>query len=109
MTYNGVRIGLLALTLMAGSAAVPTVSAAAHPRITDSGTTGSATVDSGSMDSGTVDSGTVEEQRLDRAAPQEVLRRSGFDTVATEFARVLERSGSYARAERRDAAPRAAT
>ncbi|QIY62494.1 pyroglutamyl peptidase [Streptomyces sp. RPA4-2] len=89
---------------MAGSAAVPTASAAAHPRLTDSGTTGSATLDSGTVDSATVDSGTVdsatvEERRLDRAAPQEILRRSGFDTVATEFARALERSGSYARAE----------
>ncbi len=39
---------------------------------------------------------TVEEQRLDRAAPQEILRRSGFDSVATEFARALGSANSYA-------------
>lgn len=43
---------------------------------------------------------TVEELRLDKAAPQEILRRSGFDTVAPEFARTLERADSYAQAER---------
>ncbi|MFH8792778.1 pyroglutamyl peptidase [Streptomyces sp. NPDC017941] len=41
---------------------------------------------------------TVEEQRLDRAAPQEILRRSGFDGVAPGFARDLERVRSYAQA-----------
>ncbi|MFJ8003025.1 pyroglutamyl-peptidase I family protein [Streptomyces fagopyri] len=91
MTYAGVRIGLLALTLLTGSAATPTASAAAHP-----GTTGSGTV--GTTGSTTVGSGTVEERRLDRAAPQEILRRSGFDSVAPEFTRALERSGSYTRA-----------
>ncbi|ULR50359.1 pyroglutamyl peptidase [Streptomyces deccanensis] len=43
---------------------------------------------------------TVEEQRLDRAVPQEILRRSGFDTVAAEFARALDGARSYAQAER---------
>ncbi|MFD4026619.1 pyroglutamyl peptidase [Streptomyces sp. NPDC058576] len=43
---------------------------------------------------------TVEEQRLDRAAPQEILRRSGFDTFAPRFERALHGSRSYARAER---------
>jgi pyrrolidone-carboxylate peptidase len=43
---------------------------------------------------------TVEEQRLDQAAPQEILRRSGFDTVAPGFARALERAGSFGQAER---------
>ena len=43
---------------------------------------------------------TVEERRLDQAAPQEILRRSGFDTVAPEFARALDGAGSYAQAER---------
>ncbi|MDT0572511.1 pyroglutamyl peptidase [Streptomyces sp. DSM 3412] len=43
---------------------------------------------------------TVEEQRLDRAVPQEILRRSGFDTVAPEFARALDGARSYAQAER---------
>ncbi|MGW0846491.1 pyroglutamyl peptidase [Streptomyces sp. NPDC002787] len=43
---------------------------------------------------------TVEEQRLDRAVPQEILRRSGFDTVAAEFGRALDGARSYAQAER---------
>ncbi|MGW6711812.1 pyroglutamyl peptidase [Streptomyces globisporus] len=43
---------------------------------------------------------TVEEQRLDRAAPQEILRRSGFDAFTPRFERALERSQSYAQAER---------
>lgn len=44
--------------------------------------------------------GTVEEQRLDRAAPQEILRRSGFAAVAPDFARALRAADSYAEAER---------
>lgn len=43
---------------------------------------------------------TVEEQRLTRDAPQEILRRSGFDTFAPRFERALQRSRSYAGAER---------
>ncbi len=43
---------------------------------------------------------TVEEQRLDQAVPQEILRRSGFDDVAPEFARALESAHSYAQARR---------
>ncbi|MBD0711530.1 pyroglutamyl peptidase [Streptomyces sp. CBMA291] len=43
---------------------------------------------------------TVEEARLDRAAPREILRRSGFDAVAREFARSLADTGSYREAER---------
>ncbi|MGW1884793.1 pyroglutamyl peptidase [Streptomyces sp. NPDC001970] len=43
---------------------------------------------------------TVEEQRLDRAVPQEILRRSGFDAVAAEFARALGAADSYAEARR---------
>ncbi|MGW1888939.1 pyroglutamyl-peptidase I family protein [Streptomyces sp. NPDC002004] len=43
---------------------------------------------------------TAEEQRLDRAAPQEILRRSGFDSVAPQFARALGRAGSYEDAAR---------
>ncbi|MEV0258517.1 pyroglutamyl peptidase [Streptomyces sp. NPDC050732] len=43
---------------------------------------------------------TVEEARLDRAAPQEILRRSGFDTAAPELARALERARSYDQARR---------
>ncbi|MFD6290474.1 pyroglutamyl peptidase [Streptomyces sp. NPDC060205] len=77
MTHIRVRIGALGLALMAGLAAPPALAAenpAAPP--------------------------TVEEQRLDRAAPQEILARSGFDTVAPEFARALSRARSYAQAER---------
>lgn len=43
---------------------------------------------------------TVEEQRLDRAVPQEILRRSGFDTVAPALARALDSARSYAQARR---------
>ncbi|MGW6604692.1 pyroglutamyl peptidase [Streptomyces sp. NPDC055036] len=43
---------------------------------------------------------TVEEQRLDRAVPQEILRRGGFDTVAPDFVRSLRGVDSYAEAER---------
>ncbi|WP_443043668.1 pyroglutamyl peptidase [Streptomyces sp. NBC_00306] len=43
---------------------------------------------------------TVEEARLDRAVPQEILRRSGFDTVAPEFAGALGHARSYRQAER---------
>ncbi|MEV6552485.1 pyroglutamyl peptidase [Streptomyces sp. NPDC051597] len=43
---------------------------------------------------------TVEEQRLDRAVPQEILRRSGFDDVAARFARELDGVRSYREAER---------
>ncbi|MCG0287702.1 pyroglutamyl peptidase [Streptomyces sp. PSAA01] len=43
---------------------------------------------------------TVEEQRLDKAAPQEILRRSGFDDVAPDFTRALAGVRSPAEAER---------
>ncbi|MEU0372379.1 pyroglutamyl peptidase [Streptomyces sp. NPDC006283] len=43
---------------------------------------------------------TVEEQRLERAVPQEILRRSGFDAVAQDFVRALEGARSYRQAER---------
>jgi pyrrolidone-carboxylate peptidase len=54
----------------------------------------------GTATAGTTPTATVEEQRLDKAAPQEILRRSGFDSVAPEFARALTSSHSYAQAER---------
>ncbi|MEV5309315.1 pyroglutamyl peptidase [Streptomyces sp. NPDC052610] len=41
---------------------------------------------------------TVEEQRLDRAVPQEILRRSGFADAAPEFAQSLGAARSYAQA-----------
>ncbi|MGW0827949.1 pyroglutamyl peptidase [Streptomyces sp. NPDC002845] len=71
------RIGLLGLALSAGLA-TPATASAAEPTA----------------------AATVEEQRLDRAVPQEILRRSGFDTVAPEFARALAEVRSYAQAER---------
>ncbi|MET8679410.1 pyroglutamyl peptidase [Streptomyces sp. NPDC004647] len=43
---------------------------------------------------------TVEERRLAGAVPQEILRRSGFDVPAAEFARQLEGVRTYDRAER---------
>ncbi|MEU7425226.1 pyroglutamyl peptidase [Streptomyces sp. NPDC040750] len=43
---------------------------------------------------------TVEEQRLDGAVPQEILRRSGFDAVAPRFSRALGHAHSYAQARR---------
>ncbi|MEU6222984.1 pyroglutamyl peptidase [Streptomyces sp. NPDC047042] len=69
--------GALGLALLAALAAPATASAAGTPAAS---------------------APTVEEQRLDRAAPQEILRRSGFDAVAPEFARALGKARSYARA-----------
>ncbi|MFF3844216.1 pyroglutamyl peptidase [Streptomyces sp. NPDC002328] len=43
---------------------------------------------------------TVEEQRLDRAVPQEILAASGFDTAAPRLARLLASARSYAQARR---------
>ncbi|MFL9653429.1 pyroglutamyl peptidase [Streptomyces sp. PB17] len=71
-----VRIGVLGLALVAGLAA-PTAATAA-PRA------GSA-----------APAPTVEELRLDGGVPREILRRSGFATVAPAFARGLGRTGSY--------------
>lgn len=84
MTPLRVRIGILGLALLAGLAAPATASAAGDPAGAGS----------------TAQPPTTEELRLDRAAPQEILRRSGFDRVAPEFARALARAGSYAEAER---------
>ncbi|MCX4701080.1 pyroglutamyl peptidase [Streptomyces sp. NBC_01373] len=72
-----VRIGVLGLALLAGLAA-PTQASAAETALPL----------------------TVEEQRLDRAVPQEILRRSGFDAVTAEFARELGAARSYADARR---------
>ncbi|MFJ8464923.1 pyroglutamyl-peptidase I family protein [Streptomyces swartbergensis] len=43
---------------------------------------------------------TVEEQRLDGAVPREILRRSGFDTVAPRLGRALDAARSYGEARR---------
>ncbi|MFI6009224.1 pyroglutamyl peptidase [Streptomyces sp. NPDC051243] len=71
-----VRIGVLGLALLAGLSA-PTTGAAA---------------------AGTAPAPTVEEQRLDKAVPQEILRRSGFDALAADFTRDLAAARSYAQA-----------
>lgn len=71
-----VRIGVLGIALLAGALAPGAAHAATAP------------------------SPTVEEQRLDLAVPQEILRRSGFDSVAPEFARALGGARSYAQARR---------
>ncbi|MFE1906829.1 pyroglutamyl peptidase [Streptomyces gardneri] len=42
----------------------------------------------------------VEEARLDRAAPQEILRRSGLASLAPEFADALSGADSFVEAER---------
>ncbi|MCF1598829.1 pyroglutamyl peptidase [Streptomyces muensis] len=74
-----VRIGVLGLALLAGLSA-PTAGTA--------------------VAAGTAAAPTVEEQRLDKAVPQEILRRSGFDALATEFADDLAGARSYAHARR---------
>lgn len=71
-----VRIGVLGLALLAGFSAPTTGAAAAN----------------------TAPAPTVEEQRLDKAVPQEILRRSGFDAATAEFARDLGAARSYAQA-----------
>ncbi|MFD6170400.1 pyroglutamyl-peptidase I family protein [Streptomyces coeruleorubidus] len=72
-----VRLGLLGLALLTGFT-VPTAASAAEA----------------------APSPTVEEQRLDRAVPREILRRSGFDSVAPRLARALDEARSYAQARR---------
>ncbi|MET9012098.1 pyroglutamyl peptidase [Streptomyces olivaceoviridis] len=72
-----IRIGLIGLALLTGlSAPTATASAAAPP------------------------SPTTEEQRLDQAVPQEILRRSGFADDAPEFGQALHHARSYAQARR---------
>ncbi|MFE1881484.1 pyroglutamyl peptidase [Streptomyces diastatochromogenes] len=78
MTSLRIRTAVLGIALLAGLSA-PTTTACAAPAAS---------------------SPTVEEQRLDKAVPQEILRRSGFDDVAPEFAAALERTRSYAQARR---------
>jgi len=74
VTSLRVRIGVLGFTLMAGLTVTPHPAQAA--------------------------AATVEEQRLGNAVPQEILRRSGFDSVAPEFAEALGAAHSYAQARR---------
>ncbi|MGX1907461.1 pyroglutamyl-peptidase I family protein [Streptomyces phaeochromogenes] len=77
MTHIRVQLGALGLALLTGLAAPP-AHAAEDPAAAP----------------------TVEERRLDKAAPQEILARSGFATVAPEFVRALGKARSYAQAER---------
>ncbi|MFJ5994056.1 pyroglutamyl peptidase [Streptomyces sp. NPDC092370] len=77
MTSIPVRLGFLGLALLAGLT-TPTAASAAPA----------------------APAPTVEEQRLDRAVPQEILRRSGFDTVAPRLARALDGARSYGEARR---------
>ncbi|MFJ4538012.1 pyroglutamyl peptidase [Streptomyces tibetensis] len=72
-----VRLGVLGLALLTGFT-TPTAASAAPA----------------------APSPTVEEQRLDRAAPQEILRRSGFDALAPRLARALDSARSYGEARR---------
>ncbi|MFJ3652218.1 pyroglutamyl peptidase [Streptomyces nigra] len=74
-----VRTGVLALALLTGLAAPATGTAAA---------------------AGTAAAPTVEEQRLTRAVPQEILRRSEFDTATASFTRALDSARGYAAARR---------
>ncbi|MFG3017765.1 pyroglutamyl peptidase [Streptomyces sp. NPDC048254] len=85
MTSLRVRIGVLGIALMAGALAPGASHAAAVPSPSPPSSPSSPT---------------VEEQRLDRAVPQEILRRSGFDAVAPGFARALGGAHSYAQARR---------
>ncbi|MFD9910451.1 pyroglutamyl peptidase [Streptomyces sp. NPDC059063] len=76
---SGIRLAALGTALLLGASAAPAVAAPAPSKTAV---------------------GTVEEQRLDRAVPQEILRRSGFDGVAPSFARALDRARSYEQARR---------
>ncbi|MBK3569498.1 pyroglutamyl peptidase [Streptomyces sp. MBT62] len=78
MNVIRVRTGVLGLALLAGFSAPGTSAAAADTALPP----------------------TVEEQRLDRAVPQEILEHSGFDAVAPEFTQALEGAHSYAQARR---------
>ncbi|MEU6282167.1 pyroglutamyl peptidase [Streptomyces sp. NPDC047028] len=79
MTGLRIRTAVLGLALLAGMTAPTTTASAAEAAAL---------------------SPTVEEQRLDGAVPQEILRRSGFDAVLPEFTRALEHARSYAQARR---------
>ncbi|MFC9506791.1 pyroglutamyl peptidase [Streptomyces sp. NPDC057002] len=76
-----VRLGVLGLALLTGLT-TPTSASAAE----------------------TAPAPTVEEQRLTKAVPQEILRRSGFDAVAPRLARALDSARSYGEARRAVAA-----
>ncbi|MBL1104748.1 pyroglutamyl peptidase [Streptomyces sp. 5-8] len=81
MTRIRLRLGILALALLTGLS-TPATAADAAPAAP------------------AAPSPTVEEQRLDGAVPQEILRRSGFYDAAPRFGRALEGTRSYAEAGR---------
>ncbi|MFF4901539.1 pyroglutamyl peptidase [Streptomyces sp. NPDC001068] len=87
-----VRIGVLGIALLAGALAPGAAQAATAPPTSFPSFP--------PFSSSPPSSPTVEEQRLDLAVPREILRRSGFDSVAPGLARALERARSYAQARR---------
>lgn len=92
---RGLRVGLavsvVSIIVSAGPTALPALAAEAAKTIETAKTADCAN---------TSVALTVEEQRLAKAVPQEILRRSGFDAVASRFARALCGAGSYREAER---------
>ncbi|MER5882397.1 pyroglutamyl peptidase [Streptomyces sp. NPDC001941] len=88
MDVSRIRVAALGLALAAVSPALAAPPATAAPAAVRDG----------------APAVTVEEARLDRAAPREILRRSGFDALAPRFARALARAGSAREAERAVAA-----
>ncbi|UZJ34048.1 pyroglutamyl peptidase [Streptomyces endophytica] len=89
------RLGTLGVALLAAvPLSLPTPSAAATPPTTTSAPTATATA------TATATGLTVEEDRLAQAAPQEILRRSGFAVWPREFGRGLARMTTYPQARR---------
>ncbi|MCS0601336.1 pyroglutamyl peptidase [Streptomyces sp. LP11] len=76
MTGIRVRLGVVGILLLAGVAAPVAGASAASSAL----------------------SPTVEEQRLEQAVPQEILRRAGFDQVAARFGEGLRAAHSYGQA-----------
>ncbi|UYQ61953.1 pyroglutamyl peptidase [Streptomyces peucetius] len=95
------RVSVLAVALLASAALTVTASplASAAPAVSDALTVTASPLASAAPAVSDAPL-TVEEQRLERAVPQEILRRSGFDPVAPDFVRTLESATSYRQAER---------
>ncbi|WP_432095310.1 pyroglutamyl peptidase [Streptomyces sp. bgisy100] len=90
MRRTRIRLGLLGVVL----------AVCAPPALAGAPTAGAAVRSAEGTVRSTGAAPTVEEQRLDGAVPREILRRSGFDTVAPEFARELAAVESVDGAER---------
>ncbi|MFD5557120.1 pyroglutamyl peptidase [Streptomyces sp. NPDC127068] len=86
------RVLTLATALLLGLTAAPTLAT--------EGTTGTGSGSAAGPGAAPASVPTAEEQRLDRAVPREVLRRSGFDAVAPSFARALDGADGYREARR---------